>query len=797
HYAQVQFGWLFAGLCGRILFFNADRAFLAAWLLFTIGAAVLTGYLYGGKSWCQYLCPMAPVQQIYSEPGGLLGSPAHTSDQLITQSMCRVTLPEGQEQSACVACQNPCIDIDAERAYWEGLPQPEAAGLRYGYVGLVLGYFLYYYLYAGNWTYYFSGYWARDPDQLATLLSPGLYLGGYSVPIPKLVAVPLTLGGFTWAARAAGRWIERQACQIWEPHCPSQVIRHRLFTVSTFAIFNIFFIFGGRPLVQLWPLWVQYIYDLGLVLLSTLWLAKTWGRTPERYAREGLANRFRRQLTKLGLTIGQYLEGRTLADLNTDEVYVLAKVLPGFTREKRLLAYKGVLQEALAEGYVNYASSLQVLQQLRQELGITEDDHREVLDTLGVEDPELLNPDRQRTQENLVRLNGYRQSLERLMRLQQQQPGTDLAPILEPSSDALRHLRRQYGITVQEEQWILGNLAPETCQVRRGEYLLTQLPRWIAIDRALHQPALRTFEAPLTLLREAVHHKKELMVRALLDILVGLGEDPAGRPLATALSQCCPAELPLLLETEDWANRLADPIYACLTQLEKPPAPCALDATPDQVTPHLLTLVTDRNPLVQAAGLYVLAHLDPDLGRDTAAEVSQQNPHPLVADTAGRIQAGEPGPMPLSDFPILEKVVYLANADFFQRMHNETLLALAERAEIRTYANGDAVTEPGDTCRELLLLVAGAAEVQAMTATGDRVRTALHPGQTLDELEVLAHSESQNRIVVTAPDTRILAVPVAAFDDLLAQDPDFARRVLALESRQLQRFIHSFQGATV
>ena len=30
HYSALQFGWLYLGLCGRILFFNADRLVLAA-----------------------------------------------------------------------------------------------------------------------------------------------------------------------------------------------------------------------------------------------------------------------------------------------------------------------------------------------------------------------------------------------------------------------------------------------------------------------------------------------------------------------------------------------------------------------------------------------------------------------------------------------------------------------------------------------------------------------------------------------------------------------------------------------
>jgi len=76
NYLYFQFGWLYVGLCARILFVNSDRTALAAWLLFTIGAAIAVGYLYGGKSWCQYFCPMAPVQKIYAEPGGVLASKA-------------------------------------------------------------------------------------------------------------------------------------------------------------------------------------------------------------------------------------------------------------------------------------------------------------------------------------------------------------------------------------------------------------------------------------------------------------------------------------------------------------------------------------------------------------------------------------------------------------------------------------------------------------------------------------------------------------------------------------------------
>ena len=194
----LQFGLFFIGLCSRILFVNSNRLALGVFLVGTIIAALTVGFLYGGKTWCQYFCPMAPVQKVYAEPRALFNSTAHDGDrQPITQSMCRTVTPEGKELSACVACQSPCIDIDAERAYWDKITQPQQRWLYYGYVGIAVGYFVYYYLYSGNWDYYLSGAWAHEEGQLANLLKPGFYLFNTPVAIPKLVAVPFTLAAFT------------------------------------------------------------------------------------------------------------------------------------------------------------------------------------------------------------------------------------------------------------------------------------------------------------------------------------------------------------------------------------------------------------------------------------------------------------------------------------------------------------------------------------------------------------------------------------------------------------------------
>lgn len=481
NYLYLQLSLLFLGLCGRILFYNSDRLVLGSFLIFTILAAIFVGYWYGGKSWCNYFCPMSPVERIYGEPRGLLNSTAHEDSRSgITQSMCRIVREDGSEQSACVACQSPCIDIDAERSYWDGINNSDRQWLYYGYFGLVFGYFIYYYLYAGNWDYYFSGAWAHDENQIEALFKPGFYLAGNQIPIPKLVAVPLTLAICTFLGYFLGKKVEN-AYKVYgirqKSPLPTEIIRHRVFTFGTFLIFNFFFIFGGRPFINLLPKFWHYFASILAAVLSSLWLYRTWIRDPSRYQREGLAGKLRKQLRKLNLDTAKYLDRRSLETLDADEVYVLAKILPDFTHQKCLKAYKAVLKEALEEGYTDFGHSIEILQQMRLELTITEAEHQAILTELGVESAELLDPEKQYSREDWLRLQSYRDALlESLLVTWKKDPdhkvGSELLEVLtgKSSREVIEHLltelpvagketveslRRQYRVTGQEEETIL------------------------------------------------------------------------------------------------------------------------------------------------------------------------------------------------------------------------------------------------------------------------------------------------------------------------------------------------------
>ena len=396
NHLYLQFALLFIGLNFRILFINSARLVFGCFLLFTILSAITIVFLYGGRSWCHYVCPFGIVQMVFTGPRGLLDSPAHQAPpRTITQSMCRtVDSTTGQEKSACISCKSPCFDIDAEKAYWEHLTQPGRRLVQYGYLGLVSGYFIYYYLYAGNFKYYFSGAWTHEENQLATLLKPGFYLLNQPIPIPKLVAVPLTLGCFVLVSCWLGTKSEKALFSYLRKHNPKierQQVLHQVFSLCTFIAFNAFFIYGGRPEILRLPFLVQLSFNGLIILLSTLWLYKTWNRTEQQYKKESLADKLRRQLKKLSFNFSQFLEGRSLDELNSDELYVLATVLPGVTKQEYYGIYKGILQEALEEKRFEPSISKEALQQLRGKLHLGEEEHHRALGEIIQEQPELVN----------------------------------------------------------------------------------------------------------------------------------------------------------------------------------------------------------------------------------------------------------------------------------------------------------------------------------------------------------------------------------------------------------------------
>jgi pSer/pThr/pTyr-binding forkhead associated (FHA) protein len=653
----VQSGLLFLGLTVRLLFVNSDRLALGIFLTLTLLSALAVGFFFGGKTWCQYFCPMAPVQVLYTGPRGLLGSEAHQEQRKgISQSMCRTVDPTGQEKSACVSCQSPCIDIDAERAYWDNLNRPDRQVLYYSYLGLVIGFYLYFFLYSGNWNFLVGPVWT-ETNQLATLLKPGFYGFGRTIPIPKLLAVPLTLGTFSAATYFLGLQLEnfyKRYLNARKRSPKDEIVRHRLFTIYTFLAFNILFFLGVFPTL----VWLELLRPLaawGAVIVSSIWLYRSLGRSTDQYRRESLTNSLRRQLGKLAINFRQLLGDRALEDLKSDEVYVLAKILPGFSREQRQQAYREVLKEALENGNVDSSSSLSVLQQMREQLEISNEEHQIILTELGIAEPELLDPQHQLTREQRLRLESYRQALEILL-LELVEGGIPLQDALQQKSRQIRVLKQGYRISGAEDAQILAELFNEYgVLMRAADAMLDQLQTLAQRENTLTQGVL-TPQAPVfELLRSSVETHQQLVSAQLLSILEILGDQPDALRIAQTIRSLASKQIQTFFQIPNlrWSERLSPRIIENLipdisqtqpnlgdaqTFLEESFTGKSISSEPSVDSPQPLSIsqiklavqtlqefLHEPDPLIQSASLYAICQIDPQQGRQQAQFLVQSD----------------------------------------------------------------------------------------------------------------------------------------------------------------------------
>ena len=395
NHLYVQFGFFVIGLGLRILCVNSDRHALGYFLIATILSAIAVGYLYAGKSWCQYFCPMSPVQLVYTGPRALLGSQAHLMQKpAVTQSMCRTVERSGQEQSACVGCKVNCIDIDAEKTYWSDLRKPGRRLVQYGYLGMVIAFYVYYFLYAGDWNYYFTGAWTHEEGQIAKMFDPGFYISGHAIPIPKYIAVFLTYAVAIAITVSLGLGLEKfyRSFMAWRGHRVSaEQAQHVAFTIFTATSFWVFFSYGARPWLNKMPIGVVLTFNALVVLVGSMWLFRTFGRTRMQYDRESMATSLRKQLHKLKID-PVWLDGMSIDDLSPNEVYTLVKVLPEFSQQLQNQTYMGVVLDSLQQKIVDASSSFEYFEKLRQDLRIKDTDHFDAIEAIAITHPGLLLP---------------------------------------------------------------------------------------------------------------------------------------------------------------------------------------------------------------------------------------------------------------------------------------------------------------------------------------------------------------------------------------------------------------------
>jgi uncharacterized membrane protein YgcG len=121
------------------------------------------------------------------------------------------------------------------------------------------------------------------------LFEPGFYLAGRAIPLPKLVAVPLTLGLFTLLTYLALSKVEKtyRAYLRRQHKSPERKqSHHTIFTLVTIFSFWFFFTFGGRPILNAQPAVVGLGFNAIVLIAGSIWGYRTLERTHAQYLAE-------------------------------------------------------------------------------------------------------------------------------------------------------------------------------------------------------------------------------------------------------------------------------------------------------------------------------------------------------------------------------------------------------------------------------------------------------------------------------------------------------------------------------
>lgn len=728
HHVELQWSLLIAGLCLRLLGGNSDPHWLALWLLLTLLAAMVMGWAYGGKAWCQYVCPMGPVQTVLTGVRGPLGTTAHVAaPSRITQSMCRTLTEEGKERSACVACQTPCIDIDAERGFWQNLQGKRGLGWAwYSYPGLVAAFFS-----LMEWNaedhgldhplgYIRSGIWAQDRGLADRAWLPFADFG----VLPRLLVIPLVLTAAAWLSVFCCRWVEglltRQGEGEGVPTARERAV-HRTRLLASYVAINLFFWFTD-PLQGVFGANGGQLVRSLVLLLTSIGLFRGWGRDQATYRRESTSDSLRRQLRELpGLEAA--LDGRSLDALSPGEVFTLVKAMPAVGLVQARRVYGEVMEEMLRSGRLDQPQSLLELQELRQSLQLDDDDHHAVVALLGKEHPELLE----------------KTSLER--------QSDDLRE--EVAQSSLADFLLRHGLTV---------LLTEGLTPRQREDL-DRLRLTSGLPEAAWNSMVQEFGPQGELERQRLLPLREAWTEeaALLAWLADQGaEDPPLRPLHWVM-----------------ARRVSDLKQELVPRL----AAAGLDPLPARVAPRgdqsrLFDLLWEESDPDTAAWVLMLErHRRPE---QYARRRQDSHPERTRSAVLRRQLNGEP----VADQPLLEA---LTHWPMFADVPPSVLIWLAARGTQRPFTPGEVVLEEGSPSDHLALVLAGDVCVQL---SGEE-RVTLGPGQVVGEIGVITDQPRTASVVAGPEGCRLFVLPATAFEDLLRRSDAFSRSLLAQLARRL------------
>jgi hypothetical protein len=821
NYLLVQLAIMVACLALRLVATNGSDVWLAGFLGAVIAVAIATSFLYAGKTWCNFVCPVGLVEKIYTEPA------RSASEVTELTSQC----------SPCVACKRHCPDIDLEQGYWKEIGEKPRTIAYFSWPGIVVGFYVYYYLVSGTWSYYFSGAWTYERTLPQQMLAPGFT---FAPAIPRVLAAPLTLVAFGLASYVVFAIIERaivarRASKLEGEArtAATQRVHHGMLAFAGLVAFNAFYAFAGQPSLQKLPGIVVSVWGVVVVFASTAMFVRRLARREDAYVQEKFAQKI--------LKKWEWGDAPPSDDLK--DIYLLHTERTK-QREARLRAYKETVREMVADGLVT-RNELVLLDSLRAQLGISDKDHQKIIGELSAEERQLFDPAYQGSVEQRVARERYRADLERLVMEAARQGSA-------PAKATLAQLATERGIDPAQAEAALGELlapgGPIATLYRNELALIGDLA---TAAEAANTPADggdgSSESASLALLRHLAIRRAHERATHALGVLSVITKRPELEHVLHAAKQrgtIKPAQLAPLADVE-----LVAPLSELLTRIERneraPLAEAPILAILGDASRHLraaaavlLTrfdtdrardalraLLDDPEGIVREAAVRamgaksrltrdVLSKVldDPDAGVRQAAvravsggtssnaELPAIDPSILAQTTKG---VGKPGVYATLDanaamasLTRIEKMMLIRQVPIFAQLDADDLEELATIVEERRVDAGRDLFRQGEVGDAVYLVVKGRVRIFVSGAGADGGETTLAelgPGACIGEMAVLDASP-RSASVRALERTRALRVPGEGFKRLMSERPEMSEAIVAELVRRMRGLVAQHAG---
>jgi CRP-like cAMP-binding protein len=771
----ISLSFLIVMLVARLVLINGDGPILGFTLIGIAGLAALTNLFFSGRTWCNFICPVGTVERIYTDPNSL---------RTINNSQC----------TKCTACKRHCPDIDHENAYWKDVTLPSRRIAFYSFPGVVLGFYSYYYLRAGQWEAYYDGRWTHKLASLDLMFGPGFFFAPF---IPALLAALLTLVGFAAISFALFSGIE---WLILYQNKDEERARHLTLSLSAFIAFNIFYLYAGAPTLRLIPGGTRVAAFI-VPLVSALFLYRRWFRSSEDYVKV--------KSVKHLLPLWNF---KTAPPKDPAEVFAFFKGQEE-AHGAQLKAYEEVVRDILADNTVTQ-KELNLLAQMRVNLSISDAEHKTIFAKLSEEERDRLDPAHAPTVERRLQLQGYKSALTVLLMRQ-------------PSADELAVLRLDYGVEPDVHDAVLKELRGESPvlmeRIRNRLKRLTRLrldisalsafarssPRIAFVTDILVQaqePFLRltleslrplsdkNFEADLPkLLSEdaavrtsAWEHIRSFLKSDLAELISVILQQHTPRPF-TGSADLFDNVLKDLSSSTDLYQRAG----AALLLGEKMSAP---------VEVLLRKCLADESDLVQETAIYSATaavdqiHLSviETLSKDADQRVRQAAQTILNRRTTTTqsmvLRASMSSFARLSAF---EKMLYLHQVPLFADVSVEILDEISRLTKEVEFHEADLLFSQGDVADELYIITDGNAEVLTKRDGAQKTVETLGQGAIIGEMAVIDGHPRSATVRAATPDLRLLRISGADFRRILAHRSDLSTQVMSILSSRLRQALGS------